>query len=243
MRFDSAIANAALIAGTNDCGNGSTPPPVTAPFPWITVLDPYGAILSSRVAAVVILPGPVTSRQPGSVKQSRSATALPTAYLDTVDNSACPGGRCDNALLNTSPSTAPMTFIQCVNPSTTVGDPRFSTSYACNDRLVYITVDELFNVASQRMEREFVRCLNEYAGIYGKYPWAAPSATLISVDNQSSGSFPSSDSSSPSINICLNVGGYWQGWQRAAVYTVASNQHTAQIFFATRPRAVSLSLP
>lgn len=236
VRLDATITDTALATGTSACG--TSPSTTTVPFPWITVLDPYGAVLSNRVAAVVILPGAITTRQPGNTRQVRSAAAAPTMFLDTVDNAACAGGRCDNGLLNQSP----LTFIQCVSPSTTTGDARFNANYACNDRLIYITVDELFGYAAKRIEREFVNCLAEYASNNAnKYPWAASPTTLVSIANQQSGSFPSTDVSL--ANICSNVPVYWGGWQRAATYTVAANQRSAQISFASMPGRAPVSVP
>ena len=248
-RFDSTIADTSLTAGSNNCGSGFT---ATVPFPWITVLDPYGTVISSRVAAVVILPGAVTSRQPGTVLQARSSTALPTNYLDTVDNAACSGGRCDNALLNTTPSNTPMTFIQCVKPSTTVGDSRFNANYACTDRLTYITVDELFNYAAKRIEREFVSCLNEYYASVnpGKYPWPAQTGnpgTSLSGTLPLTGSFPSIDDAArvtcPKAQAMFASASYWGGWQRAASYTLNAGQTSAQFSFSTLTGRDPVSVP
>jgi hypothetical protein len=235
-RLDSTITNTALATGTNACGNINTP---TAPFQWITVLDEYGAVRSTRVAAVIILPGEVTTRQPGNVRQTRSATALPTAFLDTVDNAACTGGRCDNGRLNSTP----LTFIQCTKPTSTTGDSRFSANYACNDRLVYITVDELFGYAAKRIEREFVTCLAEYAqNNANRYPWAALAGSPSSVSvGQTSGSFPSNDAGA--TPTCANQQIYWGGWQRAATYTVAADQSSAQFSFASLIGRPAVSVP
>ncbi len=249
VRFDSTLTDTALTAGTNSCGSLTT---ATVPFPWITVRDPYGNLISNRVAAVIILPGPPTTRQPGNVRQTRSTTALPTAYLDTVDNAACPGGRCDNALLNTSPSTAPMTFIQCVDPATTVGDTRFGSNYACNDRLTFITVDELFNHVAKRMEREFVSCLKEYFQTVnpGKYPWPAqpanPGASLVGT-LPLTGSFPSIDDAArvtcPDAQARFASNSNWSGWQRAASYTLSAGQTSAQFSFANLTGRAPVAVP
>lgn len=240
VRLDSTLTNTALAAGSNSCDSSPTGS-ATAPFPWLIVRDPYGNIVSSRVAAVVILPGPVTTRQPGSVRQIRSATALPREYLDTVDNPNCPGGvRCDNALLNTNPNTTPMTFIQCVNPATTTGDARFAANYACNDRLVFITVDELFNHVAKRMEREFVTCLKEYFSTVnsGKYPWPTQPnsvSTPMSGTLPLTGSFPSIDDAArvtcPDAQTRFSTESNWGDWQRAASYTLQAGQTSAQFSF------------
>lgn len=236
-RLDATIVGSGLPSGVTNCGDINTP---TVPFPWITVLDPFGATVTTRGAAVIILPGPITARQPGTVAQTRSATALPTAFLDTVDNASCTGGRCDNGGINQSPN---MTFIQCVSAASTVGDARFNANYTCNDRLTYITIDELMSAAAKRIEREFVACLKQYAGNNGgKYPWAALSNNPSSVTvGQLTGSFPSNDASATAT--CANQSGYWGGWQRAATYTVAANQLSASIAFASLPRRAAVTVP
>ena len=249
VRLDGSISNSALPAGSNICGDALT---TTAPFPWIVVLDPYGNIISSRVAAVIILPGPVTTRLPGSAIQARSATALPATFLDTVDNAACPGGRCDNAILPSSlPNTTPMTFIQCVNSSATVGDTRFSPNYSCNDRLTYITVDELFQRAAKRIEREFVDCLKEYANAnVGNYPWAAVVQPSDVSSGQYAGMFPSSGvpgDATPSTP-CPNAqngsaSAYLNGWQRNTSYTLAADRRSAQFVMVFPSGRATVSVP
>lgn len=233
-RLDSSITGTGLPAGVTQCGDDNTP---TVPFPWITVLDPFGQTLSTRVAAVIILPGPVTTRQPGNARQTRSATALPSAFLDTVDNALCPGGRCDNGSLNQAPG---MTFIQCVKPSTTVGDARFPANYACNDRLAYITIDELFSHVARRIERDFVRCLTEYATNNGaRYPWAGATNDPSSIiAGTTAGSFPSNDAGAAAT--CSAQAGYWGGWQRATTYTVAADQRSASLVL---PGRASVQVP
>ncbi len=248
-RLDSTIADTALAVGTNTCGTGFS---TSVPFPWITVLDPYGAVVSTRVAAVVIVPGPVTSR--GTYRQTRSTGALPTDFLDIVNNAACQNGICDNSRLNPTPlpSTTPMTFIQCVSPATTVGDPRFSADYSCNDRLIYITVDELLNHAAKRIEREFISCLNEYFQTVnpGRYPWPAQTTdpgTSLPGPLPLTGSFPSIDDSAaitcPTAQTMYSTASYWGGWQRAASYTLDAGQASARFSFAGLPGRAPVTVP
>lgn len=238
-RLDGTIVNVGNVA---TCAAADSDATTKLAFPWITVLDPSGVVVTTRAAAVIMLPGAVTTRQPGNAKQTRSTTALPTQFLDTVDNTACatlPAGRCDNASLNQSPA---MTFIQCVNPATTVGDSRFNANYACNDRLVYITVDELFNHAAKRMEREFVGCLQEYARNHGgDFPWATTlTSTSPGVINQFGPSaFPSDDENSnsicPSVSTTEHYANYWQGWQLDASYKLAADRKSAFFYFNSLP--------
>ena len=211
-------------------------------FPWITVLDPAGVTISTRAAAVILLPGPVTTIQPGDVRQTRSATALPSAFLDTVDSAACaarPAGRCDNSLLNQSPD---MFFIQCVKPGSTTGDPRFNAKYACNDRLSFITIDELMNHAAKRMEREFASCLVEFARLHGgDFPWAAsltdPSSVV--VNQYGPGVFPSNDEAfnllCPGTMNQKHYSNYWGGWQRDVSYLLAGDRKSASFALKSFP--------
>ncbi len=245
--LDSRIANSGLPSGTNVCVNGTLP---TVPFPWLTVRDQYGSVLSNRVAAVVILPGPVTGRQPGNVTQNRSTstTGLPARYLDTVENAFCPAGMCDNGLINQNP----LAFIQCVNPAITSGDNRFNTNYACTDRLIYITVDELLNHAAKRVEREFVDCLKEYATANGgRYPWAANASPSDVSIGQYAGMFPSSGvPGEPSpLTPCPNAqngsaSAYLSGWQWGAAYTLTSTTRlSARFAFAFPPGRAAVTVP
>ena len=211
---------------SNSCGTALTPSSnptaaATYPFPWLKVRDQFGNLLSNRVAAVVILPGPITSRQPGNANQSRTITARPDQFLDTVTNAQCPAGLCDNS----SVINSPLEFIQCVPSSTTLNDSRFTQPYTCNDRLIYITIDELMARAVQRIAAEFRKCLSEYqTANLNRVPWpdtdgdlaqdavAAPTASV-------SGNFTPLTAALPSFN-CSTEGFYWQAWQLSVTYVV-----------------------
>lgn len=246
-RLDGTIVN---VGNVTPCAAADSDATTKLAFPWITVLDPSGVVVTTRAAAVIMLPGAVTTRQPGNAKQIRSTTALPTEFLDTVDNTACaalPAGRCDNASLNQSPR---MTFIQCVNPATTTGDARFNANYACNDRLVYITVDELFSHAAKRMEREFVGCLQEYARNHGgDYPWPTTlTSTSPGVINQFGPSaFPSDDENfipiCPSVSTTERYANYWQGWQLDTSYKLAADRKSASFSFKSLPGRNVVKVP
>ncbi|MEY4600198.1 MAG: hypothetical protein RLZZ445_2995 [Pseudomonadota bacterium] len=96
------------------------------PYPWLTVRDTRGNILSSRVAFVVMLPGAVLGSQ-----QRRASPNLGDAsqFLDSMTVSSgcatpCVPGTYSNADLDND-------FI--------AGD----TSNTFNDKLLYVTIDEL----------------------------------------------------------------------------------------------------
>lgn len=131
------------------------------PNPWITVRDQTGAVISNRVAAVIIAPGPPL---PG---QDRSATAPAASnFLDTFvvgpttyDNSDADG--CTDVIGCGSPSED---FIVNANPQ---------PGAAFNDRLVFITIDELMRAVEDRVLGQAANALRNYrSGNPGDfYPW------------------------------------------------------------------------
>ena len=224
-RLDASIATASATG----CGLATDAIP-TRPFPWLQVRDQFGVILSNRVAAVLIMPGQPTARQTGTLTQNnrRFNTARPDQFLDTVRNSLCtPTGYCDNARV----SASQMEFIQCVTASTTLNDSRFTQPYTCNDRLIYITVDELMQAASDRAAREAITCLNAYGKTNGKAPFADDpndSSALFwktyvagnyagllptSVPDAGAGVWPASCTYFNEI--------YWNSWQQVVNYSVS----------------------
>ncbi|MGY1489239.1 hypothetical protein ACW4YW_07475 [Methylobacillus pratensis] len=95
-------------------------------YPWMIVRDGQGNILSDRVAAVIIAPGRALSGQ------NRSSDTPPaSAYLDTFGDYSNANYQVDDE-----------DFIQA------------SESDSFNDRLIYITVDELIVGLAKRVARE-----------------------------------------------------------------------------------------
>jgi hypothetical protein len=118
--------------------------PLKVPFPWLTVVDNRGNVLSAQVAIVLILPGPaVTNAQRRTSPNDRS----PTAYLDSLTVTAtcpkpCVPGPYNNANYSTNGA---WTFVDAP-PSTALGPPPayYGQPFAFNDRLIYITASEYF---------------------------------------------------------------------------------------------------
>lgn len=206
---------------SNSCGsalNTANPTaPATYPFPWLKVRDQFGNLLSNRVAAVIILPGPITTRQPGNTVQSRTSTATPSQFLDTVVNLNCVAGLCDNSKLTNSP----LEFIQCVPAAITVNDPRFTQPYTCNDRLIYITIDELMKRSVQRVASEFQKCVREYqAANLNRVPWPDTDGDLVQdVVAVPTASVSGYFTAQTTFN-CSDEAFYWQQWQLAVTYSV-----------------------
>lgn len=105
----------------------------TTPYPWLKVIDGNGQLISNRVAAVIMAAGlPVAG-------QSRSANAPDTvAYLDSMQINGVMHSNADYQVDDED-------FIQA--PATTT----------FNDRLVYITIDELMAAVETRVAREAAR--------------------------------------------------------------------------------------
>lgn len=121
-------------------------------YPWMVVRDGNGNILSDRVAAVIIAPGAPLQDQDRS-----SAVPPASAYLDQVS--------INGTLYNHAVYTADRKeFIQT------------SVRAGFNDRLVYITIDELMHGLEQRVARELKRAIDfpsRYPGL--RYlPWMIP---------------------------------------------------------------------
>lgn len=119
--------------------------------PWLRVLDQNGNLVSDRVAAVIIAPGPAIS------SQNRSGSApLPNNYLDQITI----GG---TTYSNFDYDSDDEDFI--------IGDV---TTGTFNDRLTYITIDELMASIELRVAAEAREALQRYQTSVGRFPYAAP---------------------------------------------------------------------
>lgn len=125
-----------------------------ASYPWLTVVDQNGNVISNRVAAVLIAPGVALEGQ------DRSATA-PNAdqFLDSVTVGATTYDNGDDDLV----------FIQYPDSRMTAVE-----TDSFNDRLVYVTIDELMRKVEKRVLGDAAVALRTYRTSYGRYPWLSP---------------------------------------------------------------------
>ncbi len=147
---------------------------------WLTVRDMKGNVLSNRVAFLIIIPGPPLQEQ---ARPSSPNLGGPSQYLDsiTVPNpctAPCVSGTYSNFDFA---SHDPFTngFIvgdehrwidDPANPGQQIDDP----TYHFNDKLLYVTIDDLMPLIEKRIARGVKACLDDYAAASGgKYPWAA----------------------------------------------------------------------
>lgn len=153
--------------------NGSATTPIINPsiinspvYQWLRVVDRNGVLISDRVAAVIIAPGNTIGSQ--SRPSPPATPADPNMFLDTFSIN---GIQYSNADYNTEDED----FIigqdsrQINKADTSVDKP-----YYFNDKLVYITIDELMAALERRVGEEVKINLKKYAAMNaGNYPYAA----------------------------------------------------------------------
>lgn len=151
------------------------------PYPWLTVRDENGNVLSNKVAAVLILPGPAIAT--GNRTQARSAASLgnPADYLDAISLplgcSASCAATYDNAdLTNQFIRIPPGTRY----PANAEDASKAGQALSFNDTLIYLTVDELIPYVERRVLSEMSKAIADTKVKTGGYPWAATFASPAS---------------------------------------------------------------
>lgn len=119
------------------------------PYPWLTVRDAQGAILSDRVAVVLILPGPPL---PGQSRPSAPTLGRADQYLDavTIAGITYSNADMDNDFIDGAPGAA------------------------FNDILVYITIDELMRDVEAAAAGAALAAMQASNTLHGRYPWLRP---------------------------------------------------------------------
>jgi hypothetical protein len=146
---------------------------VTNPtYPWLKVRDRNGALISDRVAVVIIAPGNAISGQ------NRAGAANINQYLDAVTINGVPYSNNDYDQADEDFIMAEdMQYVSDSNA--TVGRP-----YLFNDQLVYITIDELISALHKRVAQESSWLLNSYRTKNGYFPNAADLSIATFASNQ-----------------------------------------------------------
>ena len=173
----------------NHRGGGASDPPInpglldaTPAYPWLRLIDANGGVVTAsdgeplEIAAVVIAPGPPL---PG---QTRSGLAPgPAHFLDSVtvngvtwDNADSDG--CRDAVSGASahtdcPGRAGEEFILYPDSRDTATE-----ADSFNDRIAWITAEDLLRAAEARALGEMAVVLERYRSRHGAYPWLAPYA-------------------------------------------------------------------
>ena len=161
----------------NNGGNPNGTSPIINPsivnnpaYPWFTIRDRNGVVISSRVTAVIIAPG-----EPIGGQDRSGGIADPNQYLDKItmaDNTVYQNYNYPTNDIDVKE------FIIGENFKTVAkNDPTYKNQaiqpYYYNDKLVYITVDELMYALEKRVLEETKNKLNKYYSVNLYYPFAA----------------------------------------------------------------------
>ncbi|MEM7406784.1 MAG: hypothetical protein AAF458_15915 [Pseudomonadota bacterium] len=140
----------------------------SAAHPWLRVCDAAGNLIATNVAAVIIAPGPALDGQ------SRvGATPAIDQYLDAL---AVTGGTISNADSDETADVASACgggagedFVAYVG----VTEDQVGLF---NDRLIYITAEELLEAAQARALQEVRVALETHVATHSRFPWLSPFA-------------------------------------------------------------------
>lgn len=148
------------------------------PYPWLTVYDKTGIVLSSRVVAVLIMPGQAISTETLSQVRTPSAPGLPTDYLDSI---ALPLGCTSGCVKTINNAGLTNEFVSIpagtIYPSDAEDIVKRGQPIKFNDVVVYITIDEFIAFLEKRVLKEMASAAKELSDPAKKnigFPWAAP---------------------------------------------------------------------
>lgn len=145
----------------------------TESYPWLKVLDRNGNLVSDRVAAVIIAPGNPLGAQ------NRSAAAPNAAeFLDSFQIGA--------TVYNNSSYSLPNEDFVMGEDSRNVplSDTTFVKPYNFNDKLVYITIDELMAALEKRVGEQVRSSLKTYRNTNGYYPYASQLGSVLNFSGE-----------------------------------------------------------
>ena len=185
--FDRSTVNQCPVPGGPNCLNSDTGGTITVRSPAGVIIND-GTSVPGAAIAVIFSAGPTITRQDG-VSQDRGCTGDANVALCQAS------GKCSDKL-GTTARCNPVNYLDAVSggglPSednrdfvdsdTTngfiEGPIRGPTgNLIVNDRLLVLRHADLMPRLEQRVAREALRCLKDYAFVPHRYPWAAPIAS------------------------------------------------------------------
>lgn len=198
------------------------------PYPWLRVVDDRGRLLSDRVAVVLIAPGPVLANQ------TRTPNAAPSAWLDGFTllpgcATPCVPGTYGNGRFDHADNLA-TTFVAgpADDPRASRAGAGYAQPLSFNDRLIWITVDELFAELEKRARVELLRALKAFRDSHHHYPYAAPFDSAVGAcqaglrfGHPPAAAGTCGPGQSPSLAAWFTLG----GWHRYFAYSVSNRCH------------------
>jgi len=170
---------------------------INAPtYPWLQVLDRNGNLVSDRVAAVILAPGGTLDGQ------NRAGAANASQFLDSFQIGA--------AIFNNRGYATPDEdfIIGDDGRNVSINDPTFVRPYNFNDKLIYITIDELMTALEKRAGEQVRSSLKTYQDTNGYYPYASQLGTslnFVGEGNLQNGFLPTFPSCSYTVTSATNV--------------------------------------
>ena len=259
--FKRTTVNQCPVAGGPNCLNSDT-------GGTLTVRDSGGAILhdgtnaASGAVAVIIAPGPILTRLGQTRPQDRGCTG------DADVRNCEQTDRCSGA---TTARCNPVNYLDVVGPpvrlasgpsnlrednatfSDTTSDDGFvagpiqdrNGSPIVNDTLLVVRYEELMPLVEQRVAREALKCLDDYASNptsgHGRYPWAARVSadytaqladasgvlfgrlpqTLVATGADTSGAMSIAWPAACAIAADSDANKWWNNWKNLVFYALA----------------------
>ena len=160
----------------------------TPAFPWLRLVDASGRVLTSsdgsplEIAAVIIAPGPPLPGQtrtdiaPGPEHYLDAVTVDGVTY-DNADSDGCRDEVTGARAYTDCPGHIGEEFILYPDSRDTGTD-----ADSFNDRIAYITAEELLRAAEARALGAMAVVLERYRSRHGTYPWMAPYTTDPGAD-------------------------------------------------------------
>ena len=175
-------------------GGGSLDPPInpglldaTPAYPWLRLIDAGGGVLIAsdgdplEIAAVIIAPGPPLAGQTRSGAVPGAAEYLDRVAVDGVSYDNADSDGCRDAVAGASahmdcPGRTGEEFILYPDSRGTA-----SATDSFNDRIAWVTAEELLRAAEARALGTLMSVLERYRSRHGAYPWETP-AVEVAVD-------------------------------------------------------------
>ena len=171
----------------NHRGGSASDPPIspglldgTAAYPWLRLIDADGNVVNGsdgeplEIAAVIVAPGPPLAGQarsgaaPGAAQYLDSVSVNGVTY-DNADSDGCRDAVTGASAYTDCPGLTGEEFILYPDSRDTP-----AATDAFNDRIAYVTAEELLRAAEARALGEMALVLERYRSVHGAYPWMAP---------------------------------------------------------------------